>query len=101
MASFTGTWNVTLDTLIGKMEVVFEITEDNGVLSGVATSDAEAVAFANIVANGDQLTWSQDVTTPMKLTLKFDVNVDGDVMTGTSKPGIFPASKVNGLRVAQ
>jgi hypothetical protein len=36
----------------------------------------------------------------MKLTLKFDVTVDGDTMTGTSKAGILPSSKVNGTRVS-
>ena len=100
MAVFTGTWDVTLDTLIGKMEVSFMITDVGGVLSGQATSKDETVPFLNIRADGDRLTWDQDVTTPMKLTLKFDVVVDGDTMTGTSKPGMFPASKVNGTRIA-
>ncbi len=100
MSTFTGTWDVTLDTLIGKMEVGFVITEADGVLAGQATSKDETVPFLNIKADGNRLTWDQDVTTPMKLTLKFDVVVDGDSMTGTSKPGMFPASKVHGTRVA-
>ena len=71
MTVFTGTWDVTIDTLVGKIEAV---------------------------AAGDRLTWTQAVTTPMKLTLKFDVTIEGDTMTGTSKAGIFPASKVTGTR---
>lgn len=98
MTSFAGTWNVTIDTLIGKMEVVFHITEQDGVINGTASSDAETVEFIDAVADGDRLTWSQNVTTPMRLTLKFDVNADGDSMTGTSKAGIFPASKLYGSR---
>jgi hypothetical protein len=34
----------------------------------------------------------------MKLTLKFDVSVDGDVMVGTSKAGFMPSSKLDGSR---
>ena len=100
MTTFAGTWDVTLDTPIGKMAVVFEITEVNGVIGGIARSDAETVGILDAVADGSRLTWVQAVTTPMRLTLKFDVTVDGDTMTGTSKAGILPSSKVNGSRVA-
>lgn len=98
MTTFAGRWDVTLDTPIGKMAVTFDITESDGVIEGRASSDAETVVFFDTVADGNRLTWSQAVTTPMKLTLKFDVTVDGDTMTGTSKAGIFPSSKVHGSR---
>lgn len=98
MTTFAGAWNVTLDTPIGKMAVLFEITESDGVVTGVARSDAETVDFDDAIAVGDRLTWSQAVTTPMRLTLKFDVVVDGDTMTGTSKAGVL-SSKVNGTRI--
>jgi len=100
MTTFAGTWDVIIDTPIGKMAVVFEIAEHDGTISGVARSDAESVDFLNAVADGDRLTWTQDVTTPMKLTLTFDVTVDGDTMTGTSKAGFLPASTVNGSRTS-
>ena len=98
MTVFTGVWNVTIDTLVGKIEAVFDITEADGTIHGIARTDAETSEFVDAVATGDQLTWTQAVTTPMKLTLKFDVIIDGDTMSGTSKAGIFPASKVTGTR---
>jgi hypothetical protein len=97
---FAGSWDVTIATPIGKMEVVFEITERAGAIEGTASSDAETVDFLNTVAEGNRLTWTQDVTTPMKLSLNFDVTVDGDTMTGTSRPGLFPPSKVEGRRTS-
>lgn len=100
MTTFAGTWNVTIHTLIGKMEVVFDITDVDGAIRGTAKSDAETVEFQDPVADGNRLTWSQVVTTPMHLTLKFDVEVEGDTMTGTSKAGAFPASKLNGNRAS-
>jgi hypothetical protein len=100
MTTFAGTWDVTIDTPIGKMAVVFKISEHDGAIEGIASSDAESVAFIDAVADGDRLTWSQAVTTPMKLTLNFDVIVDGDTMTGTSKAGFLPASPVYGSRSA-
>jgi hypothetical protein len=98
MSNFAGSWNVIIATPIGNMAVVFDITEQDGAIQGTASSDAETVDFVDAIAEGNRLTWSQAVTTPMRLTLKFDVIVEGDTMTGTSKAGIFPASKVEGSR---
>src|SRR5665213_145504 len=100
MATFAGLWDVTIDTPIGPIVAVFDITEQDGSISGAGRTDKESVDFYDVVADGDQLTWLQDVTTPMKFTLKFVVTVDGDTMNGTSKAGIFPASKVQGSRTS-
>jgi hypothetical protein len=99
MSTFAGSWDVVIVTPIGDMAVVFDITEEDGSISGIARSDAETVDFIDPVANGNQLTWTQEVTTPMKLSLKFDVTVEGESMIGTSKPsGMMPASKLSGSR---
>jgi hypothetical protein len=100
MTTFAGVWSVILDTPIGKMDVELKITEEDGVIQGTASTDQETVSFVDAVADGDQLTWTQAVTTPMRLTLKFDVTVDGDTMTGTAKAGILPASKLHGNRTS-
>jgi hypothetical protein len=99
LTSFAGSWDVTIATPIGEIKAVFDITDEDGAIGGVARSDEETVEFLDPVADGNRLTWTQKVTTPMQLTLKFDVTVEGDTMTGTSNPGgMMPASKVNGTR---
>ncbi len=98
MTDFAGSWDATLVTPIGTMLVVFDITDEDGVIGGMARSDAESVEILEAVADGDRLTWTQNVTTPMRLTLKFDVTVDGDTMTGSYKAGIFPLSTVHATR---
>ncbi|CAN7619953.1 hypothetical protein [Paenibacillus sp. LjRoot56] len=45
------------------------------------------------------MTWMQKVKKPMRLNLKFEVTVQGDVMSGTAKAGMLPSSKVTGRRV--
>ena len=99
MTTFGGSWDVTLATPIGDLAVVFDITEKNGAIKGIASSKDETVDFLDPVADGNRLTWSQEVTTPMKLKLDFDVTVEGDTMTGTSKAG-FLSSKVSGNRTS-
>jgi hypothetical protein len=98
MTDFAGSWDATLLTPIGTMLVVFDITEEDGVMGGVARSDAETVDILDAAAEGSRLTWTQNVTTPMRLTLKFDVTIEGDTMTGSYKAGVFPKSKVNATR---
>jgi len=99
LSTFAGTWEVTIATPIGVMAVVFQITEQDGAIQGIASSDAETVDLLDAVADGNRLTWTQNVTTPMRLELKFDVTVEGDTMTGTSNPGgMMPSSKVEGTR---
>jgi hypothetical protein len=98
MTTFAGKWDVIIATPIGKMAVLFDITEESGAIHGIARSDAETVDFVDAVADGNRLTWIQNVTTPMRLKLNFDVTVEGDTMTGTSKAGFFPASKLHGSR---
>jgi hypothetical protein len=48
----------------------------------------------DVALDGDRLTWNQSITKPLRLSLAFAVTVDGDTMTGTSRAGRLPASKV-------
>lgn len=102
LSTLAGSWEVIIATPIGDLAVVFDITEEDGAIKGTARSDDETVDFLEPIADGNRLTWSQEVTTPMQLKLNFDVTVDGDTMTGTSKPAgmPIPASKLSGSRAA-
>ncbi|MFJ2885370.1 hypothetical protein ACIO53_04935 [Streptomyces sp. NPDC087305] len=96
--SVVGTWDLSVFTPIGKIKVVIELHEREGVLTGVARGAGEEVSLADISLDGDRLTWKQAVTKPLRLNLAFDVTVDGDTLRGTSKAGRLPSSKVTGER---
>ena len=100
MSTFAGSWDVTIATPIGELAATFDITEQDGAIHGTARSDAETVEFLDPAADGNRLTWLQEVTTPMRLKLSFEVTVEGDTMTGTSKAPGIPSSKVSGSRVS-
>lgn len=101
MTDFAGLWNATLYTPIGEMAATFDIHDDNGAITGTSSNGKETVEILDAVAHGNKLTWIQKVTTPMKLTLKFEVDFDGDSLEGTSKAGILPSSRVVGTRAPQ
>ncbi len=93
-----GRWDVSIATPLGKQSVTYDIFVVDGVVTGTATQGAEVTRLIELAASGNRLTWSQHVTKPMKLTLRFDVLVDGHVMTGVAKAGMLPGSKLVGAR---
>ncbi|WNV87307.1 hypothetical protein [Umezawaea sp. Da 62-37] len=102
MTSAEGTWELVVDTPIGKQHALLVLSTEDGVLRGVARDRRHGgeVVLTDLVADGDRLTWAQAITRPMRLNLTFDVTVDGDTMSGRSKAGRLPTSKVTGRRVA-
>ncbi|NYI03802.1 hypothetical protein [Allostreptomyces psammosilenae] len=95
-----GTWDLTIATPIGRITAVVELREDSGGWRGTAGGSGEEVPLRDIALDGDRLTWRQSITRPVRLDLAFDVDVDGDTMTGASRAGRLPATKVAGRRRA-
>ncbi|WP_406101012.1 hypothetical protein OG698_02000 [Streptomyces sp. NBC_01003] len=98
--SVEGTWDLSVSTPIGKIKAVVELLRQDGVLTGVAHGTGEEVPLTDITLDGDRLTWKQTVTKPLRLNLAFAVTISGDTLTGASRAGRLPASKVTGRRRA-
>ncbi|WP_404427379.1 DJ-1/PfpI family protein [Ureibacillus chungkukjangi] len=94
-----GKWDTTIATPIGKLSVLLDLVSEDGRIVGTAKQGNEIVPLNHPVQEGNQLKWSMKVTKPMRLTLKFTVNVDGNNMTGEAKAGMLPASKLSGHRI--
>ncbi|MNR60962.1 hypothetical protein D3C85_1825700 [compost metagenome] len=69
-------------------------------IRGKATQGDEIVEFINPELEDNKLSWSLRITKPMRLNLNFEVAADGDLMTGSAKAGVLPASKLTGKRVS-
>lgn len=102
MHTITGTWDVRLRTPLGTIGARYTFIEEDGALTGTAEADGETVALHAVTveptAEGDHVTWSQQVTRPMRLNLDFDVVAAGDTLTGHSRAGRLPRSQVSGSR---
>ncbi|MCX5402886.1 hypothetical protein OHA37_03175 [Streptomyces sp. NBC_00335] len=96
--SVEGIWDLSVSTPIGRIQAVVELVRQGGVLTGSAHGAGEGVPLTDITLDGDRLAWKQAITKPVRLNLAFAVTVDGDILTGTSKAGRLPASKVTGQR---
>ncbi|MBP2330414.1 hypothetical protein JOF56_010799 [Kibdelosporangium banguiense] len=93
-----GTWDLSIATPIGKIQAVVDLHTQAGTWLGRAHGTGEEIPLRDIDVNENRLTWKQSITKPLRLNLTFDVTLDGDTMTGTSKAGRLPSTKVTGRR---
>lgn len=96
--SVEGFWNVAIKTPLGTRRTVLELFTADGVLQGISRGEKEQLTLNELTQEGNQLSWSQNITKPMRMVLSFDVVIDGDEMTGTARGGPMPASTVSGSR---
>lgn len=98
---FAGDWRIVIDTPIGSQIVELHIQDRDGAVSGTATQGDEAVDMIDPVIDGDRIHWSQRITRPITMTIGFSLTRDGDMLSGSAKPGILPRSVVTGTRRLQ
>jgi hypothetical protein len=98
--SVEGFWNVAVKTPLGTRRTVLEIWTADGGLQGLSRGEKEQLTLEGLHREGNRLTWSQNITKPMRMVLSFDVTVDGDEMNGTARGGPMPAATVSGSRAA-
>ena len=79
--------------------MVATFNTDGGTLTGKLEAPEGTQEFAGTV-DGNRLKWEMKVTQPMPITLKYDLTVEGDVLSGTAKLGMFGKAKVQGTRAS-
>jgi hypothetical protein len=97
---FDGRWKISIPTPLGEQQVLLDIDHKEGRLGGTATQGGEVVPFLEPSVDGDRIAWSQRITKPMKMQIRFDLVRDGDLLSGKAKPGFFPAIGITGARVS-
>jgi hypothetical protein len=98
--SATGQWKVVIQSPMGEQEVSLTLKQDGAALSGsVSSAMFGAAELENGSANGDALTWTLSVKSPMPMTLEGEATVTGDSMAGTMKAGAFGSFPLTGSRV--
>jgi hypothetical protein len=96
--SVDGEWKLVLETPMGPQEAQLTVTATSATaFDGTMSGQAGQQTFEGAI-DGDTLTWTTDITSPMPLTLDFVVTVAGDTMTGSAKLGMFGSAPVTGAR---
>jgi len=97
-ARVDGDWHMVMATPMGDQVMTGHLETDGGALTGWLESPEGRQDFTGTV-EGNRVKFNLAVEKPMKLTLKYDLAVDGDAIAGKVKMGMFGSSKLTGHRL--
>jgi hypothetical protein len=95
-----GKWEITINSPLGAQKATLELAADGAVLTGTQTAAQGSGPLENGKVDGNTLTWSAKISSPMPMTLDFTGTVDGDKLSGSVKAGSFGSFPFTGGRTA-
>jgi carbon-monoxide dehydrogenase large subunit len=99
-ALIDGDWNMVLSTPVGPQEMKGHFESEGQALKGYLSSAEGQQDFTGTV-EGNRVKFDLKVVKPMKITLKYDLTVEGDKLAGKVKMGIFGSAKLTGARARE
>ena len=90
---------MVLSTPVGPQEMTGHFETNGTALSGYLAAAEGQQAFTGIVENGNNLIFDLKVEKPLKITLKYNLTVDGNRISGKCKMGIFGSAKLTGHKL--
>lgn len=94
-----GRWTVTVSSPMGPLESELEVTSNGGTLTGTQKASGDERQIYNGTANGNEVSWSVDISQPIPATLTFTGSVEGDTLQGSVQAGMFGAFPFSGSRI--
>lgn len=94
-----GTYEVTVKSPLGDQKSTLTVKSDGASFTGTNAGAMGSEQISGTV-DGDTLSWKQQMTVPMPMTLEMTATVDGDTITGSVKAGAFGSFPMAGARTA-
>jgi hypothetical protein len=95
-----GKWEIVINSPMGAQKATLDLKTDGGTLSGTQSAAQGSGPLENGKVDGDAVSWSAKITSPMPMTLEFTGKVDGEKLSGSVKAGAFGSFPFNGSKVA-
>ena len=95
-----GNWEITINSPLGAQKAKLELTSSGGALTGMQHAQGSSQPVTNGKVDGNNVSWSANITSPMPMTLEFTGSVEGDVLKGSVKAGAFGSFPFSGGRSA-
>ena len=95
-----GTYNIMVDTPLGKQAAKLALKADGNILSGTIEAEIGGLnEFGGGTINGSDLNWSMELNSPLgKINLEYKGTIIGDEISGEVIAGDFGASPFKGKR---
>ena len=100
VSQIDGTYDVTTKTPMGDQNGQLTLQADGNSLSGTLSGDQGSLQIENGAIDGEDLSWTANLTSPMPMKLEFSAKVDGDEISGSVKLGAFGNASFSGTRVS-
>jgi hypothetical protein len=95
-----GKWEITINSPLGAQKATLDLTASGGALTGTQQAAQGSGPLENGKVEGDKLSWSAKISSPMPMTLDFTGTVEGDKLSGSVKAGSFGSFPFTGNRTA-
>lgn len=99
MAEVDGTYDVTVKSPLGDQKSTLTVKSDGTTFTGTNDGALGSSEVSGEVS-GNTLSWKQQITVPMPMTLDMNATVEGDSMSGTVGAGAFGSFGLVGARKA-
>jgi hypothetical protein len=95
-----GKWEITINSPLGAQKATLDLKTDGASLTGSQQAAQGSGPLENGKVDGNSLTWSAKISSPMPMTLDFSGTVDGDKLSGSVEAGSFGSFPFSGSRTA-
>jgi hypothetical protein len=95
-----GKWEIVINSPLGAQKAQLELKTDGANLSGTQQAAQGSGPLENGKVDGNNLSWSAKISSPMPMTLDFTGTLDGDKLAGSVKAGSFGSFPFTGTRTA-
>jgi hypothetical protein len=95
-----GKWEIVINSPLGAQKAQLDLKTDGASLSGTQQAAQGSGPLENGKVEGNNLSWSAKITSPMPMTLDFTGTVEGDKLSGSVKAGSFGSFPFTGTRTA-
>ncbi len=97
MADVDGSYDCTVKSPLGDQKMTLTVNSDGSTFTGNVSGAMGAMDVSGEVS-GNQVSWKQQMTVPMPMTLDCMATIDGDTLIGTVGAGAFGSFPLTGKR---
>jgi hypothetical protein len=96
--SVDGNWKVTIKSPMGAMATRLTIKSKGNAFTGTQSGQGQSTDVIDGKVDGNTITWSNNITVPLKITLQYSGVVSDGEMSGKVKAGLMGSFTFSGVR---
>ena len=93
-----GIYNIVINSPMGAQKITLTLKADGNTLTGSQAGAQGTMDIAEGKVDGNNVSWSANITSPMPMKLETTGTVDGDKISGNVKAGAFGSFPFSGTR---